>query len=64
MKRKPNIEEGQGTKRVQAFAEIERQAGEVGSHPATSDLLRRPKPPRTSSGRLLNFLNIARGQRS
>ena len=64
MKRNLNTENDRGTKRTQAFAEIERQTGEPGTHPATSGLMRRPKPPRTSSGRLLNFLNIARGRRA
>lgn len=64
MKRNLNTENDRGTKRAQAFAEIERQTGKPGTHPATSSLMRRPKPPRTSSGRLLNFLNIARGRRA
>lgn len=49
---------------AKAFSEIAKASGEPGSHRATQEVLRRPRPAHNAESRLLHFVQIARGRRA
>ena len=50
--------------RVRHFTEIERRAGEEGSHPSTEAVHRRPSDPPQDNRRAAEFVRIERGHRT